>query len=431
MPYLRPRSSLLSPLLLFLSLAGCGGGETDAAGGERPTEPAVAPRSFERVDSEEVRELRGAIDLLDLERAKTLLEELADTLPVEGDLLRARGQAMVGHDVEVGRLIEKVRAKSPEDPRVWATAAELHASAGRLETARDEIRRGVERCGMTPELLRAQGIVQLCQQGGAPRGLELLVRALEYDDELPFTDRPLGQAHLLIGKRALSEQRPRRALESARAAAQYDPGDLDIRVFLADTLAANADFGGAVEILEELNEEGHDRRGELASMYKKVAVAELLQGRRDRAIEAFARAREEGLSDEELGSGAQILLDEAMKAMSEGITAYEEKDLAGARERFEYGLSLDPDLLVLQNHLAVILFQQGEYRHAATRWRSVLEISIEEELELPDPVHMNLAKALVAAGEKLAAKAVLESYLAREPEGRWSVQTRELLTRLP
>jgi len=421
-------------LLLLLPLAGCGGGETDASGGESPTQPAapgVASRTFERAESEAVRELREAIDLLDLERAEALLEELADTLPVEGDLLRARAQAMVGHDVEVGRLIEKVRARSPEDPRVWSTAAELHASAGRLETARDEIRRGVERCGMTPELLRAQAIVQLCQQGGAPRGLELLVRALEYDTDLPFTDRALGQAHLLIGKRALAEQRPRRALESARAAAQYDPGDLDIRVFLADTLAANADFGAAVEILEELNEEGHDRRGEPASMYKKVAMAELLQSRRDRAIEAFARAREEGLSDEELGSGAQILLDEAMKAMSEGITAYEAKDLTTARERFEYGLSLDPDLLVLQNHLAVVLFQQGKYLPAAVRWRAVLETSIEEELELPDPVHLNLSRALVAAGEKPAAKAVLEAYLAREPEGRWVAETRELLTRLP
>ena len=85
---------------------------------------------------------------------------------------------------------------------------------------------------------------------------------------------------------------------------------------------------------------------------------------------------------------------------------------------------------MVHNHLAVVLFQQKEFLPAATHWRRVLDAAVAEDLELPEPVHIFLAKALSAADEKASAREVLEAYLAREPEGEWHSQTSDLLAQL-
>ncbi len=169
----------------------------------------------------------------------------------------------------------------------------------------------------------------------------------------------------------------------------------------------------------------------MALMYKRAAMAELVLRQRDRAIEYFRLAHEAGLTDEELGTGADILRDAAQLAMQEGIKAFDKDELETARIRFEHALRLDEDLLVVRSQLAVVLLRQKKYLPAATHWRRVLDVAIEEELELPEPVHIFLAKALFAADEKLAAKAVLEAYLEREPAGEWHEQTTALLGELP
>jgi len=106
-----PSRIALSLSLLLLCAAGCGGDETGAAAAESdgtaeaPTPSGIAPRSFVRSEAPEVRELRAAIDLLDQARTDERLERVAPTLPVEGDLLRARALAMRGRDLEVGQRI--------------------------------------------------------------------------------------------------------------------------------------------------------------------------------------------------------------------------------------------------------------------------------------------------------------------------------------
>lgn len=239
-----------------------------------------------------------------------------------------------------------------------------------------------------------------------------------------------AQAYLLLGKRALQESRPKSALEYVQRSLELDPSETDTRLFFVDCLASVNEFVAAAAVLEELCEEGFGRQPELALMYKRAAMAELLEHRRDQALEYFRLAREAGLSPEELGSGAQILTDAAVEAMDNGIKAFEAGDLDTARLRFEHAVRLDDDLLVVHNHLAVVLFQQKEYLPAATHWRRVLDIAIAEGLPLPEPVHIFLAKALYAADQKSAAREVLEDYLAREPEGEWGEQTGELLGQL-
>lgn len=421
--------SLLATLLLSI---GCGGSEVE--GGEESQSASQAEKApmrlVERDRSEAANALRKALDLGELGEIDDLFEAARPTLGVEALLLDARLYALYGRDLNVTPKIEEARAEAPEDPRVYATSAELHAASGRLDTARAEIRRGLDACGSAPELLRAQAFVQLSQQGGAERGLALLVQALQYDADLPFCARAKAQAHLLLAKKAMSERRTKTALEQVELSLASDPFDIDARLFFADALAANGEFPDAVSVLEQLETDGEDRGGELALMYKRAAMAELLLRQRDRAIEYFRLARESGLSDEELGTGADILNTAATQAMEEGVKAFAQDDLDAARVHFERALGLDNGLLVCHSQLAVVLFRQGKNLPAATHWRTVLDVSIEEELDLPDPVHIFLAKALYAADEKLAAKAALEAYLEREPEGRWREQTEALLGEL-
>ena len=48
-------------------------------------------------------------------------------------------------------------------------------------------------------------------------------------------------------------------------------------------------------------------------------------------------------------------------------------------------------------------------------------------LALPDPVHLDLARAWRLADEPGRAHAALSVYLDREPQGEWSGETRRLL----
>lgn len=426
--------SELRPLTLsfLFALAACGGDEVEGgttsgpASGARGTDSPVEIR-VQRIEGEAITALRLSLEFGDLRDIDARFDEVIPTLGVEGALLSARLWTLRGNDVESTSRIEFARAEAPDDPRVYATSAELNAASGRLETAREELRRGVELCGMSPELLRAQGIIELCRQGGAARGLDLIDWALEHDPELPFVDRPRGQGHLLLAKGAFSEGRKRAALQEVRLALSFDPEDADTKLFLVDALAANGDFPNAVLVLEDLNAHGADRLSELALMHKRAGLAELVLGHREAALEYFVKARAAGLEDDELGSAATMLRTEAEAAMEAGVTAFENRHLVEARENFERALHFDDSLLVVHSQLAVVLFNQREFLPAATHWRRVLDEAMENDIQLPDPIHIFLSKALFGAGEKDAARSVLTAYLEREPAGRWADDTRALL----
>src|SRR5262249_10914642 len=105
-------------------------------------------------------------------------------------------------------------------------------------------------------------------------------------------------------------------------------------------------------------------------------------------------------------------------------------DWERAEGEFARALELVPGDLEAENHRAVARFQRQDYRGAAEGWEKVLARSLEEKLELPDPVPLNLAKAWRLAGEPAKARAVLSALLDRDPDGPLSQQARELLFRL-
>jgi len=438
MPTIRPQVLFVPALLLSLALVSACGDEaaaeapepvTSAARDERerPRLAAGQPRSM---DADVVR-LREAIDSGRLGEAQELLAAVRGSLGVEGTLLTARVRALEGRHIDAGRLIEEARGVAPSDPRVYATAAELHGAAGRFETAWSEVRRGEEECGDdAPELFRARGVLWICREGGATTGVELLEDARFGDPTLPFLGRPLGQAYLLLAKSALADGLATRALDYVGRSLEHDPADVDARRLMVDVRAGLTDFEGAIELLERLLIDGEPVQSELALMHKRSGLAHLIERDRDLALFAFLEARKLGLTDDELGTGAQVMASEASAFIERGIEALQAGDPEAAAEEFDQALTWDPNRLEALNHYGVALYKSGEPERAIESWRQVVRIALADDIELPDPVHMNLATALLETGDEAGARDVLRAYLVRRPDGPWSEATRERLVRL-
>jgi tetratricopeptide (TPR) repeat protein len=162
-------------------------------------------------------------------------------------------------------------------------------------------------------------------------------------------------------------------------------------------------------------------------MEKRAAFVKLLKNDREAAIDLFSRARSHGLNEDELGSGAQILMDAALSALNEGAEAYEALDLEHARARFERAVELDPGLLSAHNHLGVVCYQIEDDEAAIEHWSEVWRVALAESLILPEPVEINLARAYVRSGAVEDAKRVLKESLEASPKGPHSVSVQRHL----
>jgi Tfp pilus assembly protein PilF len=403
----------VAPVNTAVQLARC----TDAA-------YLAAVRAFEAGDGDQAK--RGWLALSD---------------GLDANLLGARIRAGEGDAIGAVRAIEAARAAYPAQGRVFATAAEIYALAGKLESAEHEIRDGLVAAGPTPDLSRARGVLALCREGGARAGLEHLLEARKEEPALEYCNRPLAQAHVLLGNASLSGQNALEAAAHARAALIAMPGDRDARELLADALAAGGEFKTAIETYEGLLAELRDNGAKVDAARARVettlswvelrgATAALLAHDRPLAIERYLRARELGVPPSELGFGQNVLAEEASQHVEQGLDAYDKADLSAARDAFSEALRLDPASLEAHNHLAVVLFKQNEFSAAAEHWTRVLQLARELKIPLPEPTHLNLARALYKAGRAGEVRALLTDYLRREPEGAWAEQTRDMLARL-
>lgn len=388
--------------------------------------PAAPPRARARLHTTELDALRRALDLGTPQETQALLAHAAEAGD-EALLLRARAASQSGHGIEALRLVEEARAQHPEDAAVYAAAAEIYASTDGFDSAAREIVQGEKRCGASAELLRARGIVSISRQGGAARGLQELEAALQADPELPFARRALGQAHLLVGKEAAKAEKLPQALEHARLSVGFDPQDTDAQRFLSECLAAAGDFDGALATLRALIARGEPLGAELASMHKRAGVACLLRKERPAALEHFLAARAGGLGDLELATGARLLAEESQQHLDSGVKAYQAGHVEEAESEFRAALVYDADSIAARNHLAVALFRRCAYAEAIPLWTRVLETAERERLELPEPVHLNLAEAQQRGGDREASRRTLLHYLEREPQGRWAEITRAAL----
>jgi len=409
----------LLSLTLILGWAACG--EVEHGRGELRV-ASVQDRSRPRRDPE-LAEVRSALEAGRGDLALTLLERVEGFEP---ECLRARAALLEGDAVEALRRLEIARGLAPDHPELWATEAEILASLDRLEAAAKALEEGRKRAGDDPALERALGVIQLRNQGHAREALQALERARARDPELPFLRWPLSEAHRLVG-RSLCSEAPGEALAHARAACALEPGSLEALELEAEALAANLQFEEALVRYGELAARGRDYGETPALLHQRCATRLLLEHERAGAVEHYLQARALGLDDEGLGFGSAVLLEEARLARERGSADIEAEDWAAAEREFARAMELDPRDFVAENHLAVARFQRGDYRAAAEGWERVLVRASAEELLLPDPVALNLARAWRLAGERERARGALAGYLDREPEGEWSASARELL----
>jgi tetratricopeptide (TPR) repeat protein len=416
--------------LLVVAASACSHDKSPATSVSAAPPSASVPSARGRVDTSELRQLRGHLEFGRIEQAEALLERAREAGDEE-PLLRARAAALRGRAIEAIRLVESARERNGKDPAVYATAAEIYAAAGKPDAGWDEAKKGEAACGAAPEILRAKGVLWISREGGAEKGLSLLMEARAADPDLPFADRALSQAHLLVGKKNAAARNLSAALAHARAAVAFDPEEVDARRFLSESLAGTGEFEASIAELEALSARGVDLGSELALRHKNAGIAALLEHDRARAIGHFATARKLGLTDAELSTGARLLGEESLARVDQGVAAYARGDAVAAEKLFREALDLDPDSIQARNHLAVVLFKATRYAEAARLWETVLATAIAEKIELPEPVHVNLAKALAQAGDGAGARRVLEDYLRREPQGEWVGPTKDLLERIP
>lgn len=427
-----PRRALAGLLALLFACSGEGpepSAPTSAAAppAPAPSEPEL-PAQLPRSDDPRLAGVARAIEEGELEAANGALLGLPQGL--DRELLTARLYAAEGDAISAVRTIEAARERWPDQGRVYGTAAEIHAASGRTESAEAEIREGLAVAGPVPALARARGVLALIREGGAALGLEHLLDARERDPGIWFTERPLFEAHLLLGNAAMGAEEPLEALGHARAALAAAPDEPEARQLEADALAAMGEFEPAISIYEALCEERPQLASTLALLCQRGATAALLKKERDVAIERYLRARDLGLSDEELGFGAAVLQEEAKRAIERGLDAYDTRELEAARGAFERATRLDPNQIEAFNHLGVVHFRLGDPGAAAVQWRTVLELARTRGIDLPEPVHLNLARALYQADRKAEVRPLLEDWLRRHPDGEWETATREMLARL-
>ncbi|MEO6709962.1 MAG: tetratricopeptide repeat protein [Planctomycetota bacterium] len=372
----------------------------------------------------------AALENGDLSQAQSLLLELADDQSPDSHCLRARLLAAKGDSIGALREIETARKRWPDQACLFATMAEIHATGGRLESAQAEIRAGLAAAGPTPDLSRASGVVRLLQQGGAKAGMVHLLEAVRKAPHLFFTAAPLSEAHRLLATEALAKQNPVEALSHARAGLELEPKNPELRLLVADALVASGNYDDALPAYEEFAKEGRDLGATLRLYYQKGAMAALVDGKAELAVERYLRARQLGASDEELNFGAGVLHRAAADAQTKADLAFDEQRWGDARSALERVLAIEAADLATRTQLGVVCFKLEDYASAEACWRRVLESAEAQKLVLPDPVHLKLAGALHAQGKDSEIKPLLESYLATAPDGEWAQLTREALARL-
>jgi tetratricopeptide (TPR) repeat protein len=256
--------------VLALAIAAACSHESDPPA-PRASDVHAAPRlavRTQRSTDPDVAGLRRSIERGRIDEARALQPVLAHLDPGEARVLAARFSAISGRIVDAIREIEAVRKERPADPDVYAAAAEIYAAAGKLDAGWDEVKAGDAACGSAPELLRARGVLWISRSGGARKGLGFLEDARRADPELPFVDRALSQAHLLVGKEDSAAHKGKDALVHARLAASLDPDDVDARRFLSEALVLNGDFEPAVAEIQTLDDRGEPLVSELALLHK-------------------------------------------------------------------------------------------------------------------------------------------------------------------
>jgi len=315
---------------------------------------------------------------------------------------------------------------------VYATAAEIHAADGKLADAEREIQRGIEAAGAaSPELTRARGVHLICTPGQAASGLALLLRARQLDPTLPFMDRPLGQAHMLAAKKQLAAGDGAGALEAVRKSLQHDSEDLDTRRLETEILMGLGEWGEGIAGMESLLLEGLPLEAELAGYCKNAGFWAVTHNQRELGLQYYLRALALGFPRSELGHGLSILDAQAEILATQGAEQLAAGENAQALEVLQQAVRCDPESLQALNYLGHAHYLAGDLSQTVSAWNQVVDLARSEGIDLPEAVHIKLARVQAEMGEFEMARETLQAYMVLEPTGAWVESTRKLLADLP
>jgi len=412
--------------LLLLWSPGCGSGTAEGSG--------HALSAIDRSGDPRLLEARAALGAGRPASAASLLASVGIAAGVEGPLCLARVRLAAGDVVGALSAVEEARLIAPEDPRVFATAAEVLALCGRGGDAEDELVAGAAFGEDSPDLERARALLDLTRPGQGPMALARLEAALAADPGLPYCDWPLAQAHLLTGRAALGAGQPDVAVAEARAALALEPDLATAEELLGSALVSIDDFVGGLAALERAQDMGLDVGRELADVHMRAAMAARLLSMDDVAIEHYLAARELGLSEEELGSGSDLLYELARAEYEAATTAMLADKFVDASKHFARSIELGPEgplALEARDGLAGARFRLEDYPGAALAWSEVQLAERAAGDGAASRTHMNMARARVLSGNYQAARELLEQYLELYPEGEAAAETKDLLARVP
>lgn len=432
---IRQQNHSWAPLALSLLCASflgfsCGEGDSgEPQAGTSLSETAMAdaePRSGDP----RLAGARKALAAGQASSARTQLDQLGGAAGVEGPLCEARLAFWDREFVAALEAVERARRIAPGDSRVFATAAEILSLTERGIDADDELKLGLSQAGPTPDIRRAQAVRMLTQPGRGPEALKLLEAALEADPSIPYMDWPLSQAYLLTARSDLGQGGAELAIEHALDALTRDPELYDAYVVLGDGYAGKLDFVSALDAYGKAAEAGLDVQRERADTHLRAGMAARMVRDDDAAVAHYLAARELGLSNLEMSSGADFLVARARLALTAAADADIAEEIELAEQYLEEALRLDPHSWDALDYLGNLRFRQRRFNGAAIAWEVLLGYEKEAAVSRESATHLNLGRALVMAGRIAESRTPLLSYLEYWPDGPLAADTREMLQRL-
>ena len=200
---------------------------------------------------------------------------------------------------------------------------------------------------------------------------------------------------------------------------------------MGDGYAGTLDFVSSLEAYGKAAEAGIDVRREQADTHMRAGMAARMVKNHGAAVAHYLAARDLGLSNLEMSSGADYLKSQANLA----LTAAADAEIAGkldlAEEHLEEALRMDPRSLEALDFLGSIRFRGADFAGAAVAWEVLLGYERESAESRESTTHLNLARALVLGERAVEARGALDAYLEAWPDGPLAAETREMILRLP
>jgi len=178
-------------------------------------------------------------------------------------------------------LMDKAVAQDPSYSKARAYRCWAYLRLGRLPEAIDDTEAGLRISPHDQALLSLRAWLELCR-GDVDGGAEQARRGLELRPDGSWLSSVIAIAASLAGRHAEAEEAVRRSLEAI-------PGDPPLTAILAYVLAAAGRPAEAEEALAATRQDG-----ETAAPCLFTAAALLALARGEEALQALARAREEG-----------------------------------------------------------------------------------------------------------------------------------------